>query len=125
MSLHVQGQVVRPGKGPVALLTLEGSVARVLPVVARELVGAGELPAAALPVAVVRLLPWKRRQQLGPRQKQKKKTRIKLVGGGKEVPPVLQPLQRRSPGPEYQPVTLHLPPPPPPPPPQPSSLHHS
>lgn len=89
MSLHVQSEVVRPGKGPVALLALERPVARVFPVVARELVGAGELPAAALPVAVVRLLPWwKRRQPLGPRQK---KTRIKLVRGGKEVPPVLQP----------------------------------
>lgn len=44
-------------------------MARVFPVVARELVRAGELPAAALPVAVVRLLPWKRRQQLGARQK--------------------------------------------------------
>lgn len=54
--LHVQGQVVRPGEGPVAEVALEGPVPGVLAVVAGELVGAGELPAAALPVAVVRLL---------------------------------------------------------------------
>lgn len=57
MPLHVESQVVRPGEGPVAFLTLERPVTRVLPVVAGELVGTCKLPAAALPVAVVRLLP--------------------------------------------------------------------
>lgn len=54
--LHVQGQVVGPGERPVAEVALEGPVPGVLAVVAGEFVGAGELPAAALPVAVVRLL---------------------------------------------------------------------
>lgn len=53
--LHVQSQVVRAGEGALAQVALEGPVSGVLPEVARELVGAGELPAAALPVAVVRL----------------------------------------------------------------------
>ena len=47
--LHVQRQVVRPREGPLTQPTLERPVARVLAVVTRQLVGAGELPAAALP----------------------------------------------------------------------------
>ena len=38
-------------------MALEGAIASVLAVVAGELVGAGKLPAASLPVAVVGLLP--------------------------------------------------------------------
>lgn len=89
-------------------------MARVFPVVSRELVRACELPAAALPVAVVRLLPWwKRRRQLEPRGERQKK----LVRGWKEVPPVLQPAPATARGLNFsrdrcQPVTLHLPPPP-------------
>lgn len=56
VSLHVQGQVVRSGEGARADGALEGFGARVLPVVARQLVGAGEAPVAAVPRAPVRLL---------------------------------------------------------------------
>ena len=56
MALHVEGQVVRPGEGPVAHLALERPVARVLPVVPRQLVGSGEFPSAILPGALVGLL---------------------------------------------------------------------
>lgn len=56
MPLHVQRQVVGAREGTVAQVALEGSVACVLAVVARQFVGARELPAAAVPVAVVGLL---------------------------------------------------------------------
>ena len=56
MPLHVQRQVVGAREGTVAQVALEGPVARVLAVVARELVRSRELPAAAFPVAVVGLL---------------------------------------------------------------------
>ena len=58
MPLHVQTQVVASGELAVAALALEGSVARVLAVVSRQFVGAGEAPAAAFPPALVRLLTW-------------------------------------------------------------------
>lgn len=54
--LHVQGQVVGAGEGPLAEVALEGPVPRVLAVVAGQLIGTGELPAAAFPGAVVGLL---------------------------------------------------------------------
>lgn len=54
MALHVQRQVIGPGKAPVAVSALERFRARVLPVVARQLVAAGEAPLAALPRALVR-----------------------------------------------------------------------
>lgn len=57
MSLHVESKVVRPGESPVAFLALEWPMTRVFPVVASELIGTCKLPAAALPVAVVWLLP--------------------------------------------------------------------
>lgn len=53
----MERQVVRPGEGPLAELALERLLARVLPEVARQLVGPGELPRAPLPRAGVRLLP--------------------------------------------------------------------
>jgi hypothetical protein len=56
MPLHVQTKVVAPAEGALAEVALEGAVAGVLSVVSRQLVGARELPAAALPVAVVGLL---------------------------------------------------------------------
>lgn len=56
VSFHVQGEVIRPGEGARAHGALEGLGARVLPVVASELVGASEAPVAALPRAPVRLL---------------------------------------------------------------------
>lgn len=59
VAFHVQGQVVRPGKAPVAVSALERFRARVLPVVARELVAAREAPLAALPRALVRFFAWK------------------------------------------------------------------
>ena len=55
----MQSQVVRAGERPLAQVALERPVARVLAEVAREFVGAGELPAAALPAAVVRLLTYR------------------------------------------------------------------
>lgn len=57
--LHVQRQVVGAREGAVAKVALERPVARVLAVVAREFVRARELPAAAVPVAVVGLLAWR------------------------------------------------------------------
>lgn len=82
-------------------------MARVFPVVSRELVRACELPAAALPVAVVRLLPWwKRTQQLEPRGERGggKPNKKNWSGGGKKslLSCNLHPLQRNSPGPEFQ-----------------------
>lgn len=56
VSLHVQGQVVRSGEAPAAHGTLERLSPRVLPEVARQLVGTGEAPVATLPGAFVRLL---------------------------------------------------------------------
>lgn len=56
MSLHVQGQVVRPGEGPLAVGALERLDPGVLPVVPRQLVRAGEPPLATLPGTFVRLL---------------------------------------------------------------------
>ncbi|CAN7945211.1 unnamed protein product, partial [Ixodes pacificus] len=52
----MERQVVRPGEGPLAELALERLLARVLPEVARQLVGPGELPRAALPRAALGLL---------------------------------------------------------------------
>ena len=56
MPLHVECKVVRPGEAAVALSTLEGLDAGVLPEVARQLVGPREPPLAAVPGAPVRLL---------------------------------------------------------------------
>lgn len=56
MPLHVQRKMVGASEGPLANLALEGLGAGVLPVVAGELVGAGEAPLALRPVALVRLL---------------------------------------------------------------------
>lgn len=53
VAFHVQGQVVRPGKAPVAVSALERFCARVLPVVARQFVAACETPLTALPRAFV------------------------------------------------------------------------
>lgn len=63
--LHVQCQVVGAREGTVAQVALEGPVARVLAVVARELVRSRELPAAAFPVAVVGLLACRERARAG------------------------------------------------------------
>ena len=56
MSLEVEGQVVRPGEGPVTHPTLEGPIARVFAHVPGQLVGAGKLPATVFPRADVRFL---------------------------------------------------------------------
>lgn len=58
----VQGEVVGPGEGAVALGASERLDPRVLPKVSRELVGAGEAPGAALPGAVVGLLACRGQQ---------------------------------------------------------------
>lgn len=58
VSLHMESKVVWPWEGPVTFLTLEWPVACVFPVVACELVRTCKLPTTALPVAVVRLLPF-------------------------------------------------------------------
>lgn len=60
MPLHVERQVVGAGEAAVADGALEGLCPRVLPVVARQLVGAREPPVAALPRALVGLLTWNR-----------------------------------------------------------------
>ena len=56
MPLHVQGEVVAAREGTGAQVTLERFGPRVLAVMPGQLVGAGKLPAAALPRALVRLL---------------------------------------------------------------------
>lgn len=56
VSLHVKSEVVRAGEAAVTLPTLEGLHPRVFPVVAGQLVGPGEVPAATVPLALVRLL---------------------------------------------------------------------
>lgn len=56
MSLHVQTEVVTPGKGPVTQVALEGFAASVFPQVSGQLVRAGKLPVAAFPAAEVGLL---------------------------------------------------------------------
>lgn len=61
MPLHVQREVVTPGKGPLADRALEGLRPRVFPVVARQLVAAGESPLALRPLAAVRLLAWNKK----------------------------------------------------------------
>lgn len=53
VSLHVQREVVGPGEGALAQVALERPVSSVLTEMARQLVGAGELPATTLPTAMV------------------------------------------------------------------------
>lgn len=60
MPLHVEGQVIGAGEAPVADGALEGLGPRVLPIVARQFIRAGEPPVAAFPRALVGLLTWKR-----------------------------------------------------------------
>ena len=62
MPAGVEGEVVAAREPAAAVGTLEGLCAGVLPVVAGELVGAGEAPLASLPRARVRLLTWERRK---------------------------------------------------------------
>ena len=57
MPLHVQREMVTPGEGTFTEVALEWTVTSVLSVVPGQFIGASELPAAALPVAVVWLLP--------------------------------------------------------------------
>lgn len=56
MPLHVEGQVIGAGEAPVADGALEGLGPRVLPIVARQFIRAGEPPVAAFPRALVGLL---------------------------------------------------------------------
>lgn len=56
----VQGEVVGPGEGAVALGAAERFDAGVLAEMPGQLVGAGEAPGAALPGAVVGFLSWRR-----------------------------------------------------------------
>lgn len=63
MAAAVQGQVIGPGEGAVALGAAEGLDTRVLAEVSGQLVGAGEAPGAALPGAVIRLLTCRRRSR--------------------------------------------------------------
>ena len=56
MSLHVQRQVITSRKLPRAEMALEWLGPGVFPIVTRQLIGPGKLPAAALPGAGVRLL---------------------------------------------------------------------
>lgn len=72
VSLHVQGQVVRAREAAAAHGALERLGARVLPEVARQLVGPGEAPLASLPGALVRLLSCSGKG--GKREKRMKRT---------------------------------------------------
>ena len=56
MSLEVEGQMVTSGERARAVDALEGLGPRVLPVVPRQLIRPGKLPAAPFPRAPVRLL---------------------------------------------------------------------
>ena len=56
MSLEVERQMVTSGERPSAVGALEGLCPRVLPVVPRQLVRPGKLPAAPIPRASVWLL---------------------------------------------------------------------
>ena len=56
MSLHVEGEVITTRELPLAEVALEGLGAGVLPVVPRQLVRPGKLPAAPVPRALIRLL---------------------------------------------------------------------
>lgn len=62
MAAAVQGEVVGPGEGAVALGAAERLDPRVLAEVSRQLVGAGEAPGAALPGTVVGLLSWREQE---------------------------------------------------------------
>lgn len=54
----MQGEVVRPGEGAVALGAAERFDSCVLAEVSGQLVGASEAPSAAFPGTVVGLLSW-------------------------------------------------------------------
>lgn len=64
VSLHVKREVVTPREAAVAVAAFEGLGARVLPVVAGQFVAAGEAPAAAFPLALVRLLSCNKRHRI-------------------------------------------------------------
>lgn len=66
VTLHVQRQVVGTREAAIAVATLEGFGAGVFAVVARQLVRAGEAPAATLPLAFVGLLSWNRQHSRLP-----------------------------------------------------------
>lgn len=94
--------MVRPGEGPVAFLALERPMTRVFPVVASELIGTCKLPAAALPVAVVRLLPCDKKKQKNTHTPRAVSTirKVEVAQASpppakKEVHPVLQLLCKR------------------------------
>ncbi len=57
MSFHVERKVIATAERPGTKFTLERLLTRVLAVVPCQLVRSGELPLAALPRALVRLLP--------------------------------------------------------------------
>jgi len=56
VSLHVQGQVVRPRERALAKVALERFLARVFPKVPRQLVGTSKLPGTTFPGTSVRFL---------------------------------------------------------------------
>ena len=57
MSLHVQAEVVTPGKCSLTKMTLEGFAARVFPEMSRQFIRAGKPPVTVGPGAGVGLLP--------------------------------------------------------------------
>ena len=59
VALDMQSEVVAAREAPTAERADEGSRARVLAVVSRQLVGARKLPVAPRPAATERLLSWK------------------------------------------------------------------
>lgn len=70
----MQGEVVGPGEGAVALGAAERFDSGVLAEVSGQLVGAGEAPGAALPGTVVGLLSW-RKQETRRRVREKERKR--------------------------------------------------
>ncbi len=61
----VQGEVVGPGEGAIALSAAERFDPRVLTEVSGQLVGAGKAPGAALPGTVVGFLSWRKQETRG------------------------------------------------------------
>ena len=78
---HVQGKMIGSRECPFAESALERAVARVFAVVAGELVGAGELPSASLPGALVGFLA-----RVGPQVGlQVRRFRVRLGASGERA----------------------------------------
>lgn len=62
MSLHMQSQMIRPGKCAFTKSALKRPISRMLSIMSGQLIRPGKFPATAFPVALVRFLPRVRSQ---------------------------------------------------------------